>query len=152
DWGGVQGWEFVTSPRFDGRIAPFTTIAGPALGHVIDAQREPLRHARPLKALGRARHSWYVVGFLLPGGPSLAWRGGLSAERWRGLLATAERLPVDDDFPAPTVVREGLHGVNLYRRNVAPRLLRSVSLRPPHAPVQLIAPSGDRYIPEHYYD
>ena len=38
DWGGVQGWEFVTSPRFEGRIASFTTISGPALGHVVDAQ------------------------------------------------------------------------------------------------------------------
>ena len=47
DWGGVQGWEFVTAPRFEGRIASFTTIAGPALAHVIDAQREPMRHARP---------------------------------------------------------------------------------------------------------
>jgi len=38
DWGGVQGWEFVTASRFEGRIASFTTIAGPALGHVVDAR------------------------------------------------------------------------------------------------------------------
>jgi NAD(P)-dependent dehydrogenase (short-subunit alcohol dehydrogenase family)/pimeloyl-ACP methyl ester carboxylesterase len=152
DWGGVQGWEFVTSPRFDGRIASFTTIAGPALGHVVDAQREPWRRGKPLQAIGRSRRSWYVGLFLMPGGPTLAWRMATPARRWRQLLATAERLPVDEHFPAPSVVQDGLHGVNLYRRNVPGYLLRAVSLRPPHAPVQLIAPSGDRFIPDSYYE
>ena len=152
DWGGVQGWEFVTASRFEGRIASFTTIAGPALAHVIDAQREPMRHARPLKALARGRRSWYVGLFMMPGGPTLAWRLATPARRWRQLLATAERLPVDDRFPAASVVADGLHGVNLYRRNVPPLLLRAVALERPHAPVQLIAPSGDRFIPDSYYD
>ncbi len=152
DWGGVQGWEFVTSSSFEGRIASFTTIAGPALGHVVDAQREPLRHAHPLKSIARARRSWYVALFLMPGGPTLAWRVATPARRWRQLLATAERLPVDEEFPAASVVQDGLHGVNLYRRNVPPHLLRSVALKRPHAPVQLIAPSGDRFIPDSYYD
>ena len=152
DWGGVQGWEFVTSSSFEGRIASFTTIAGPALGHVLDAQREPLRHAHPLKSIARGRRSWYVGLFLMPGGPTLAWRVATPARRWRQLLATAERLPVDENFPAASVVQDGLHGVNLYRRNVPPQLLRAVSLKPPHAPVQLIAPSGDRFIPDSYYD
>ena len=88
----------------------------------------------------------------MPGGPTLAWRMATPARRWRQLLATAERLPVDEHFPAPSVVQDGLHGVNLYRRNVPGYLLRAVSLRPPHAPVQLIAPSGDRFIPDSYYD
>ena len=35
DWGGIQGWEFVTRPRFAGRVTSFTTIAGPALGHAL---------------------------------------------------------------------------------------------------------------------
>ena len=152
DWGGVQGWEFVTSASFKGRIASFTTIAGPALGHVVDAQREPLRHAHPLKSIARGRRSWYVGLFLMPGGPTLAWRVATPARRWRQLLAAAERLPVDENFPAASVVQDGLHGVNLYRRNVPPHLLRPVSLKPPHAPVQLIAPSGDRFIPDSYYD
>jgi NAD(P)-dependent dehydrogenase (short-subunit alcohol dehydrogenase family)/pimeloyl-ACP methyl ester carboxylesterase len=152
DWGGVQGWEFVTASRFEGRIASFTTIAGPALGHVVDAQRDPMRHGRPLKTIARGRRSWYVGLFLMPGGPTVAWRLATPARRWRQLLATAERLAVDDEFPAPSVVQDGLHGVNLYRRNVPAALLRRVALGRPHAPVQLIAPSGDRFIPDSYYD
>lgn len=152
DWGGIQGWEFVTSPRFEGRIVSFTSIAGPALGHVLAAAREPLTRAGVLSALRRTGRSWYVAPLLLPGGPSLMWRAVLSAKRWRQMLVTAERVPVDDDYPAATVVRDGLRGSNLYRRNIPPRLLRPASLHRPHAPVQLIIPSGDRFISESYYE
>lgn len=142
DWGGVQGWEFATSPRLHGRLASFTTIAGPALGHAVRAARAPL-----LNAL----RSWYVAPLLMPGGPTVIWRAILSRERWGQLLAKAERLPVDDEFPAPTVVSDGLHGANLYRRNIPPRLLRPISDARAHAPVQLIVPSGDRFLPASYY-
>jgi NAD(P)-dependent dehydrogenase (short-subunit alcohol dehydrogenase family)/pimeloyl-ACP methyl ester carboxylesterase len=152
DWGGIQGWELATSPRFDGRVASLTAIAGPALGHVISDQREPLGRARVLRALRRSGRSWYVLPLLTPGGPTLMWRALMPPGRWRWLLANVERLPVDERFPAATVARDGLHGANLYRRNVPPRLLRPVSLSPAHAPVQLIVPAGDRYIPESYYD
>ena len=30
DWGGLQGWEFATQPRFEGRLASFTAIAAPS--------------------------------------------------------------------------------------------------------------------------
>lgn len=143
DWGGVQGWEFATSQRLEGRIASFTTIAGPALGHAVQAARRPLLHVL---------RSWYIAPLLMPGGPTAIWRGLLSAERWRQLLATAERLPVDDQFPGPTVVADGLHGANLYRRNIPPRLLRPAADARAHAPVQLIVPSGDRFVPEGYYE
>jgi NAD(P)-dependent dehydrogenase (short-subunit alcohol dehydrogenase family)/pimeloyl-ACP methyl ester carboxylesterase len=143
DWGGVQGWEFVTSQRLKGRIASFTTIAGPALGQSVRAAHRQLPHAL---------RSWYIAPLLLPGGPTVIWRGLLSAKRWRQLLATAERLPVDDQFPGPTVVADGLHGANLYRRNIPPRLLRPAADVRAHAPVQLIVPSGDRFVPEAYYE
>ncbi len=152
DWGGVQGWEFVTAARFAGRISSFTTIAGPALDHVLSAAREPLTHAQVLRALTRMRRSWYVGLWLAPGGPSLTWRLAFNRDRWREMLTRSERLAVDDQFPAPTVTRDGLHGVNLYRRNIPPRLLRAGPPEPAHAPVQVIVPSGDRYISESYYD
>jgi NAD(P)-dependent dehydrogenase (short-subunit alcohol dehydrogenase family)/pimeloyl-ACP methyl ester carboxylesterase len=152
DWGGIQGWEFVTDSRFEGRLASFTTIAGPALGHAIRASREPLTRARLLSALERLRRSWYIAPICLPGGPSLMWRGLLAGERWRQVLVSRERVPVDDHYPAPTVTADGLHGSNLYRRNIPPRLLRAPRLGRAHAPVQLIVPAGDRFISESYYD
>ena len=47
--------------------------------------------------------------------------------------------------PTPTQIRDGRNGVNLYRANVLPRLLRP---EPRHAiaPVQLIIPMRDRFV------
>ena len=152
DWGGIQGWEFVTAPRFAGQIASFTTIAGPALGHAMAAGRTALRRGRVLAALDRARRSWYIVPLCLPGGPSLAWRGLLAGNRWRTWLQRVEGVPVDGSYPAPSAARDGLNGANLYRRNIPRRLLRRSRLAPAHAPVQLIIPDGDRFISPSYYD
>lgn len=33
DWGSVQGWEFATVARTEGRIASFTSMSGPSLDH-----------------------------------------------------------------------------------------------------------------------
>jgi pimeloyl-ACP methyl ester carboxylesterase len=152
DWGGVQGWEFATDARFAGRIASFTAIAGPALGHALSAGRGALHTRDPLGALARARRSWYIVPLCLPGGPTVMWRVALARGRWRRWLRWAERLPVDDTYPAPTVCADGLHGANLYRRNIPHRLVRRNALAPAHAPVQLIVPAGDRFISPSYYD
>jgi pimeloyl-ACP methyl ester carboxylesterase len=152
DWGGVQGWEFVTAARFEGLIASFTTIAGPALGHAVHAARAPLSDGRVGRSLGRLRRSWYVVPLCLPGGPTLTWRLALGGDRWRRALATVDGVPVDDDYPASTIVQDGLHGANLYRANIARRMLQPPALGAPHAPVQLLVPTRDRFIPESYYD
>ena len=152
DWGGVQGWEFVCAPQLQGRIASFTTISGPALGHVLRSARDPLSHGHVLSALNQMRRSWYVGLILAPGGPSLMWRRVLSRERWAQMLLNVERVGVDDDFPAATVVADGLHGANLYRRNIPPRLVSPAHLERPHAPVQAIVPSGDRFISPSVYD
>ncbi|HEY2318767.1 MAG TPA: alpha/beta fold hydrolase [Solirubrobacteraceae bacterium] len=152
DWGGIQGWEFVTASRFAGQIASFTTIAGPALGHALNAGRAAIRERDLLRAVDRARRSWYIVPLCLPGGPTVMWRLALAGGRWRRWLESVERLPVDDAYPADSASVDGLHGANLYRRNILHRLLRGNPLAPAHAPVQLIVPTGDRFISPSYYD
>ena len=152
DWGGIQGWEFVTAPRFAGRIASFTTIAGPALGHAVHATGSALGDRRPMRALRWLRRSWYVLGLCLPGGPTIAWRVVLAGGRWRRFVALTERVPVDGTYPAPTICADGLHGANLYRRNIPRRLGRRARLGRPHAPVQIVVPTGDRFISASYYD
>ena len=151
DWGGIQGWEFATTSPGDVRLASFTAIAAPALGHAAHAVRERLLRGRVLGAIDRLRRSWYILALLLPGGPSVAWRMLLSGQRWRSVLQVAERVPVDDDFPSSTVTANGLHGANLYRANIPRRLMSPVALPQAQVPVQLIVPSGDRFISESYY-
>jgi pimeloyl-ACP methyl ester carboxylesterase len=66
DWGGIQGWEFATQPRFEGRLASFTAIAAPSLDQV--------SLGRSLRSLAGAWRSWYIPVLLTPGLPTLIWR------------------------------------------------------------------------------
>jgi pimeloyl-ACP methyl ester carboxylesterase len=152
DWGGVQGWDFVTRPRFDGRVASFTSIAGPALGHALVATRAAVRRRDLRRAADRARRSWYIAPLCLPGGPTLMWKVALAGGRWRRWLARVEGMTLDGDYPAATVSADGWHGANLYRANIPHRLVRRNPLAPAHAPVQLILPTRDRFISASYYD
>ncbi len=152
DWGGIQGWDFVTRPRFAGRVASFTSIAGPALGHALTATRTALSRRDVRRAADRVRRSWYIVPLCLPGGPTLMWKVALAGGRWRRWLTLVEGLSPDDGYPAPTVSSDGWHGANLYRANIPHRLVRRNPLAPAHAPVQLIIPTGDRFISASYYD
>ena len=151
DWGGIQGWEFVCDPRFAGVIASFTSIAGPALSHAVQAPRRALRSGRWRGALSRLRRSWYIVPLCLPGGPQLAWRVLIGPRRWRRYLA-AEGVPADPSYPRPTVCADGVHGAKLYRQNIPRRVLGRRWLGRAHAPVQLIVPQADRFISASYYD
>src|SRR5205823_4560283 len=58
DWGGLQGWEFATSRRFDGRLASYTGIAAPAVDQVTAEGRRLLSQGRVLEWLSRVRYSW----------------------------------------------------------------------------------------------
>jgi len=66
DWGSVQGWYFLTSPRLDGRFAGFTSISGPCLDHVRPWLRRELLAGRPGPVLRQLVHSGYIPFFLLP--------------------------------------------------------------------------------------
>jgi NAD(P)-dependent dehydrogenase (short-subunit alcohol dehydrogenase family)/pimeloyl-ACP methyl ester carboxylesterase len=152
DWGGLQGWEFATDPRFAGRLASFTAIAAPSLDQVAIGGDELLRRGRLLRWLARLRRSWYILPLLTPGMPTLIWRLVWSPERWRAMLRNVERVPAGDSDPQPTLASDGSHGAKLYRRNMPRRALRPRADAYAHVPVQLVVPSGDRFIPADYYE
>jgi NAD(P)-dependent dehydrogenase (short-subunit alcohol dehydrogenase family)/pimeloyl-ACP methyl ester carboxylesterase len=152
DWGGIQGWEFASDPRFEGRLASFTAIAAPSLDQVAIAGAALLARGRMLRWLSRIRRSWYIAVLLTPGGPTLTWRVLLAGGRWQWRLRNVERVPVDAHYPAATLARDGVHGAKLYRRNIPARTLSPRPDAIAHVPVQLVVPSADRYIPEAYYE
>jgi pimeloyl-ACP methyl ester carboxylesterase len=125
DWGAIAGWEFATQPRFEGKLASFTAIAGPSLDQVGLASAKLLHQGRLLEWAMRARRSWYVLALCAPGGPALASR----------LLGP-----------------DALHGSNLYRRNIPRRMRRPRRDAIAHVPVQLIVPSEDRFITAKHYE
>jgi NAD(P)-dependent dehydrogenase (short-subunit alcohol dehydrogenase family)/pimeloyl-ACP methyl ester carboxylesterase len=155
DWGAIQGWEFVTLERFDGRLASFTAVAGPSLDQVAVGSRALLKRPTPshlARLARRLRRSWYVLALWTPGVPTLAWRWLLARPRWGWWLRHVERVPVRDGHPAPTLADDGRRGSKLYRRNIPRRMLRPRVERSAHAPVQVVIPTRDHFISPDYYE
>ncbi|GGO86403.1 SDR family oxidoreductase [Wenjunlia tyrosinilytica] len=153
DWGSVQGWEFATRPRFEGRLASFTSMSGPSLDHFGLWIKERMGHPTPRRLaqlLGQGVRSWYVYALHTPVLPELAWRGPLG-RLWPKLLARAERLPAGS-CPTTSLPEDAAHGAWLYRDNVRERLLRPREDAYARIPVQLITPTGDPFLSEHLYD
>ncbi|MGW0870840.1 SDR family oxidoreductase [Streptomyces sp. NPDC002740] len=153
DWGSVQSWEFVTVERTRGRIASFTSMSGPSLdhfGHWINRRLTRPTPRRVGQLLGQGAKSWYVYLLHTPALPELAWRGPLG-KRWPGILRRIEKIPAGD-YPTSSLSSDAAHGAWLYRDNVRPRLRRPRPDAHAHAPVQLITPSGDRFLSERLYD
>ncbi|MEU5117359.1 SDR family oxidoreductase [Streptomyces asoensis] len=153
DWGSVQAWEFVTVERTRGRIASFTSMSGPSLdhfGHWINKRLARPTPRRIGQLLGQGAKSWYVYLLHTPTLPELAWRGPLG-KRWPGILRRIEKVP-SGNYPTPSLPSDAAHGAWLYRDNVRPRLRRPRPDAHAHAPVQLVTPTGDRFLSERLYD
>lgn len=155
DWGSIQAWQGVTSPKLAGRIASFTSISGPCLDHVGHRLRDQFGGRRggalntaTLNAMGnQAIRSWYVGFFHLPVLAPLMWQLGLD-KYWPRLLEQMEGI--EHAGSDPNQRKEGKNGINLYRANILPRLL-APQKRYAHAPVQIILPSRDPYVTEELY-
>ncbi|MFE2750807.1 alpha/beta fold hydrolase [Actinosynnema sp. NPDC059335] len=135
DWGSIQAWEAVTTPGAP--IASYTSISGPCLDHI----GHWTRRAPTAQRLRQLLHSWYIVAFHVPVVAPLVWRH-VVGPRWRSVVRRAEGFTPP---ASPTVVRDGVHGMALYRANFIPRL-RSPRERRTDVPVQLVRPARDRYV------
>ncbi|MGV9312943.1 SDR family oxidoreductase [Streptomyces sp. NPDC003691] len=153
DWGSVQGWEFATVARTEGRIASFTSMSGPSLDHLGHWVRR--RAARPTprrlaQLLGQGARSWYVYALHTPALPELAWRGALG-RAWPRLLARGEKVSAEG-YPTSSLPEDAAHGAWLYRDNVRARLARPREDARAHCPVQLITATGDKFLSERLND
>ncbi|MFP3968171.1 SDR family oxidoreductase [Actinomadura fulvescens] len=145
DWGSIQGWEAVTGERLAGRIASFTSISGPARQHARQWARETARTGPRgvMEVLGQARRSAYMPLLMAPRtGELLARSLPLVFERGMRALEGAEPRP---GHPAPTLHRDALNGLGLYRANMGRRNPLDGEART-DVPVQLIVPTRDRYV------
>ncbi|MGR4881715.1 SDR family oxidoreductase [Streptomyces sp. LARHCF249] len=153
DWGSVQGWEFATVARTEGRIASFTSMSGPSLDHFGHWIKKRMTRPTPRRAaqlLGQGAKSWYVYMLHTPVLPELAWRGPLG-KRWPAILERLEKVPAGS-YPTASLPSDAARGAWLYRDNVRPRLRRPRPDAYAHAPVQLITPTGDAFLSERLYD
>lgn len=119
DWGSIQAWHAVTDPGYATKIASYTTISGPDLGHVADWMRRPTK-----PVLRQMLHSWYIGFFRLPALPELAFRSAFLRSR----LHARER--------------DLRNGLELYRENIG----RRWEPRRTSVPVLQIVPTRDPYV------
>ncbi|MDQ5854742.1 MAG: SDR family oxidoreductase, partial [Actinomycetota bacterium] len=137
DWGSVQTWHAVTGEWLRGRVASYTSISGPCLDHAAHWFRARLRRPTPRalrELVTQLMASWYIGFFQLPLLPELAWRTGL-----------AQRvLAVPEPTRAPAV-SDAVHGLQLYRANMLPRLARAGE-RTTDIPVQVLVPRRDPFL------
>ncbi|MCX4800495.1 SDR family oxidoreductase [Streptomyces sp. NBC_01214] len=153
DWGSVQGWEFATVARTEGRIASFTSMSGPSLDHFGHWIKKRMTRPTPRAAaqlLGQGAKSWYVYMLHTPVLPELAWRGPLG-KRWPAMLQRIEKVPAGS-YPTASLPSDAAHGAWLYRDNVRPRMRRPRPDAYAHVPVQLITPTEDAFLSERLYD
>ncbi|WP_026425032.1 SDR family oxidoreductase [Actinokineospora inagensis] len=144
DWGSIQSWAAVTSPRAAARIASFTSVSGPSLDHIGQWVRRRLAHPSPRnlrQVADQLRHSWYIAVFHIPVLPALAWRTVIGP-RWGHILRLVEGIRTT---PARTIGTDAARGVQLYRANMLTRLGRPTPL---HAdvPVQVVIPTRDHFV------
>lgn len=143
DWGSVQLWDAVAAesghPGLHGRIASFTSVSGPSLDHTAWLARN--RRGREAALARQRRRSRYVAVFCLPVLPDLVWR--LGHRRLGRALAGREGLPAG--HWGAGLGRDAVHGLGLYRANVAQRLRRPGRLRT-DVPVLVVHPTRDRFL------
>lgn len=146
DWGSIQTWEAVLGNLPADRLASYTSISGPSLDLAAVWLRGLTGHgwAGARKRLRQLSESYYVFFFQTPWLPEAAWRTGvvdrlLAATAKVGRPAGATVVEVD------RTDRDRLHGIELYRANVLPRLRRPRPRRT-NVPVQVIAPRRDLYV------
>ena len=139
DWGSIQSWHFVTSERLRGRISSYVSISGPSLDHAGYFLRT---RKRPGEVVRQLLHSWYIFYFHLPWLPERGWRKGW-AHRVFGRL---ERAAGGAESPfGERSLGDYLNGLNLYRANILPRLIRPAERRT-DVPVLAVSPDGDAFV------
>ncbi len=146
DWGGVEGWAYVTTDECVGKVATFTTLSGPNLDHLGHLLRTDRR-----AALVQGAKSLYTVVLSLPLVRTGMWRIGMDRlfRRW---LRLTEGIRPEDGYPGPGLAHDARAAVPLYRTNIfLGRFLGVVRGRHPEpavarVPVHQLVATKDNYV------
>ncbi len=139
DWGGVQGWEFVTSDACVGLVETFTTLSGPNLDHLGRLLRSSAR-----AAVVQGSKSLYTLALSIPVLRTAMWRLGMARAfpRW---LQLTEGIRPESGYPGPGLAQHAIAAVPLYRTNIFGRMRRP-EIRPVRVPVHQLVATRDRYV------
>ena len=148
DWGSIQGWEAVTTQKFAGRFASYTSISGPPIDHAaLWAKAHRTRRVEDIRlTLRQAIHSWYIALFHLPFLPQIVARVAGNRGIWSRTLHRLENVPSDADWPAATLAADFTHGIRALPRQCARRFAPAPARGHTDTPVQIIVAKRDRYV------
>ena len=145
DWGSVAAWEAVCRPGVEARILSYTSISGPSLDHLGSWVRRSLRRPTPSSVGGvvaQLASSWYMALFVTPLARAFFGRFG-TERRWGRFLQRVEGFAPQPWHHAPTLQRDMVSGLRIYRANVVPGLTRSRGPQVTTVPVLQVAPLRD---------
>ncbi|WP_084436049.1 alpha/beta fold hydrolase [Aldersonia kunmingensis] len=156
DWGSISAWEVVTGPDATRRVASFTSVSGPSLGHAGAWARSRLRRptprniALPLAAIGSFAYS---IFFSLPVLPAFVLGRGDAAGRWKRFLSTVERIPIDQIHLGPNFRHDIVSGLRIYRRVLLDRRTNPLTAQgmSTKIPVQIIVGTRDPAVRQSLY-
>lgn len=141
DWGSIQNWESVTTPRLQGQILSFSSLSGPSLDHAAFWMRDRAKDNKRA-FFGQLSKSWYIAMFQLPWLPETVWKT-FAGKKWHDIVKKMEKNP--NIAANPTQLSDGVRGVQLYRANFIERLLYPQP-RFAHCPVQAIVLEDDAFV------
>ena len=139
DWGGVIGWEYVSTDRCTTKLKSFTTVSGPNLDHTGEAMR-----SSPQAAVRQGCKSLYTLVLSIPIVRTVLWRLGL-APLFRQWLKLTEGIDPSGGYPGPGLVADAIAAVPLYRSNI-PRKVAAPEPRRARVPVHQIVATKDFYV------
>lgn len=131
DWGSVQMWEAMASPRARATFASYVSVSGPSLDHLRGLSRaRAVRPGRWPSLAAQLGRSWYIWGFHIP----------FVRTYVPHLFSTLG----NEEAPAPDP-EDQQRGIALYRANILRRLVAGPA--PTCAvPTTVVAPTRDRLL------
>jgi pimeloyl-ACP methyl ester carboxylesterase len=142
DWGSIQSWESVLDPAFGPLLRSYVSISGPSLDAAGVWLRRGLRH--PRATLKQLAASYYVFAFQLPFLPEAAARSGVldkAVNHSANIGVTDPAHRTRERRPEHDLV----NGIELYRANFVPRMLRP-RLRTSSVATLVLAPRQDAHV------
>jgi pimeloyl-ACP methyl ester carboxylesterase len=156
DWGSVGSWELVTGTDATRRVASFTSVSGPSLGHVAAWGRSRLSRPTPRNLagpLGAMASFSYAIFFSLPVLPALVLGRGDAERRWRRFVSRTERIPADQIHLGPNFRHDIVSGLRIYRRVLLDRRTNPLTAEglSTKVPVQIIVGTRDPAVRQSCY-
>lgn len=139
DWGSVQVWEAACEPGAEVRLASFTSISGPSLDHMGSWLHHP---TNPWQFVTQLLSGAYTLFFMAGPLPRVFFRVFGRQWIWSLALRIVERVDKRNLHLSPTLGRDMVDGLRIYRANIPRKIFRPQE-RYTHVPVHLLVPRRD---------